>query len=94
MRHRLALEHEQREVVRQRVGERDRDQGVGELARQLARRVALPHLAHAAHAQPVERGDDPNAHEQPQRAAPLLGHERARAEVLEERDQVRPDRGP
>ena len=60
----LALEDEQREVVGERVRERDRDQGVGEALGQLGGGVTLPHAHHAPDPQPVEAADDQDARDQ------------------------------
>ena len=79
---RLALPDQQREVVREHVGEADRHERVRERVRQLAGVIARADAAHAHDSDPVDRRDQQDAEHQPDRVGELValasGRSRAR----------------
>ena len=91
---RLALEEQQREVVRGHVRERDRDERVHELLRQAAGAEAAAHALRPADPEPVEARDEQDGPDQPEQEGQLervLGRE---PEVLEELGDVGRDAVP
>ncbi|CAB4347234.1 unannotated protein [freshwater metagenome] len=86
---RLPLEDEKREVMRNDIGERDRDQRVGEAAGQLRRRrLAGACAVHSDDGEPVEPAYEPHKQQQPNRVGGLDRRSCRKAERSEQVTQL------
>jgi len=90
----LALEDEQRQIMRCHVHERDRHERVGKGAREPSGREAAAHGSRSRDPEPVEAKDQPDGAQQPDRRGDLDRCAPGEPERLEEVGQARDDSRP